>query len=43
MGFLAVSATVVAATWPFLGYFLLLATLPLWLLFIVHLVRRLRP
>jgi len=43
-GILAIAATVVAATWyQYFGGLLLLAALPLWLLFIVFLVRSARP
>jgi len=38
-GVLALTASVFAMSWPYIGPFLLIATLPLWLLFIVFLLR----
>ena len=43
VGLLALFATFFAVIWPYLGPFLLLAAVPLWLLFIFFLARSLRP
>jgi hypothetical protein len=42
-GVLALAASLFAMIWPHIGPFLLLGALPLWLLFIVFLIRAAKP
>lgn len=39
----AIGSTLLALVWPYLSPFLLMASLPLWMIFIFLLVRALRP
>jgi hypothetical protein len=42
-GLMALAASPFALVWPYIGPFLLLGALPLWLLFIVFLFRAAKP